>query len=239
MSEYRIAVYPGDGIGQEVAAAAVEVLRRVEETTADLSLTLETIPWGVEYWRKTGRVAPEDFLAVLKSYDALFLGAVGWPAELPDSVTLAPLVQIRQAFDQYACVRPARLLPGVPSLLSGKQAGDIDMIVIRENSEGEYVDVGGRLRRGTPEEYAVQSALHTRKGIERILRYGFDLARRRRGRLTMITKSNAMKYGYVLWDEILEELTPQYADVQIDKQHCDAAAMNMIRRPEAFDVIVA
>jgi tartrate dehydrogenase/decarboxylase/D-malate dehydrogenase len=166
-------------------------------------------------------------------------GAVGWPEKIPDHVTLAPLVKIRQAFDQYACVRPARLYPGLKSVLAGKGPGDIDLVVIRENSEGEYVDNGGRFRRGTPDEVAIQTAIHSRRGIERILRYGFELARKRRKHLTMITKSNAQRYAYVLWDEVLEELAPQYADVASDKQHCDAAVMNFVRFPERFDVVVA
>jgi tartrate dehydrogenase/decarboxylase/D-malate dehydrogenase len=164
---------------------------------------------------------------------------VGWPEKIPDHVTLSPLVKIRQAFNQYACMRPARLYPGVRSVLAGKGPADIDMLVIRENSEGEYVDNGGRFRRGTPDEFAVQTALHTRKGIERILRFGFAMAGKRRGRLTMITKSNAQRYAYVLWDEVLEELSSQYASVKTERQHCDAAAMNFVRCPERFDVVVA
>ena len=197
------------------------------------------MPWGTNYWEETGKLVPDDFLDVLRPYDAILLGAVGWPEKIPDHLTLAPLVRIRQAFDQYACVRPARLFPGVRSYLADKGPDQIDMVVLRENSEGEYIDNGGRFRRGTPDEFAVQTALHTRRGVERILRYGFELARRRRGRLTMATKSNAQKYAYVLWDDILEELAPQYPDVASERQHCDAALMNMVRWPEKFDVIVA
>jgi tartrate dehydrogenase/decarboxylase/D-malate dehydrogenase len=148
-------------------------------------------------------------------------------------------VKIRQAFDQYACVRPAKLFPGLKCVLADKKPGDIDFVVIRENSEGEYVDNGGRLKRGTLDEVAVQTALHTRKGVERILRYGFELARTRRKKLTMATKSNAQRYAYVLWDEVLEELAPQYPDVVSERQHCDALIMNFVRWPERFDVVVA
>jgi tartrate dehydrogenase/decarboxylase/D-malate dehydrogenase len=176
---------------------------------------------------------------VLRPFDAILLGAMGWPALLPDHATLAPLVTIRQRFDQYACVRPARLYPGVRSLLVDKGPADVDFVVIRENSEGEYVDCGSRVRVGQPEECALQTAIHTRRGVERILRFGFEMARTRRRRLTMITKSNAQRFAYGLWDEILEELRGQYADVATDKQHCDAAAMNFVRRPETFDVVVA
>jgi tartrate dehydrogenase/decarboxylase/D-malate dehydrogenase len=197
------------------------------------------LSWGIEHWKQTGRVVPEDFLTVLRPFDAILLGAVGWPALVPDHLTLEPLVRIRQAFDQYACVRPAKLLPGVRSVLAGKGPEQIDLVVIRENSEGEYVDNGGRLKRGSPDEVAIQTALHTRKGVERILRYGFEMARKRRKRLTMATKSNAQRYSYVLWDEVLEELTPHYPDVESERQHCDALVMNFVRWPERFDVVVA
>jgi tartrate dehydrogenase/decarboxylase/D-malate dehydrogenase len=242
-TEYKIAVYPGDGIGPEVIAQAVRVLEAAQKFDGGFSLHLTTLPWGAEYWRQTGQVAPDDFLDVLRAFDAILLGAVGWPEEIPDHVTLAPLVKIRQSFDQYACVRPAKLLPGIPSVLAGKgpenAAVKIDLLVLRENSEGEYVDQGGRFKRGQPEEFAVQSAVHTRRGVERILRYGFQLARSRRRRLTMITKSNAQRHAYGLWDEILAEMAPAYADVETDRQHADAAIMNFVRRPEFFDVVVA
>ncbi|MFO0868929.1 MAG: isocitrate/isopropylmalate family dehydrogenase [Pirellulales bacterium] len=239
MTRLRIAVYPGDGIGPEVIDQTLRVLDRVAELDGSFSCEFTRLPWGVAYFQQTGQLVPDDFLDILRPFAAILLGAVGWPAVLPDHLTLAPLVRIRQAFDQYACVRPARLLPGLTSYLAQKGPAEIDMVVLRENSEGEYIDNGGRFRRGTPDEFAVQTALHTRRGIERILRYGFALARRRRRKLTMATKSNAQRYAYVLWDEILDELAPQYPDVTAEKQHCDAALMNMVRWPERFDVIVA
>ena len=238
MSDFRIAVYPGDGIGQEVIPAALRVLEAVEAAHG-FQIEKVTVPWGAEFHARTGSVVPDDFLDVLRPMDAILLGAVGWPQTLPDHVTLAPLVKIRQTFDQYACVRPAKLLAGVDSVLANKSAEHIDFVVLRENSEGEYVPVGGRLRRGEPDEIAVQTAVHSRRGIERILRYGFQLAQRRRQRLTMITKSNAQVYSYVLWDEVLEAVAPDYPNVEAERQHCDAAAMNFVRRPEAFDVVVA
>lgn len=234
----RIALYPGDGIGPEVTAQAVRVLRGVEPSQ-QVQFSLTELPWGINYWKAHGRVVPEDYLEVLRPLDAILLGAVGWPELLPDYETLAPLVRIRQAFDQYACVRPARLFPGLKSVLAGKGPTDIDIVVIRENSEGEYVDNGGRLKHGTPDEVAVQTALHTRRGIERILRYGFALARRRRKKLTMATKSNAQRHAYGLWDEILAELAPQFPDIESERQHCDALVMNFVRQPERFDVVVA
>lgn len=234
----RLALYPGDGIGPEVTIEAVNVLRRLEQLGGP-RFEFTELNWGIEHWKQTQRVVPEDFLTILRPFDAILLGAVGWPALLPDHLTLEPLVRIRQAFDQYACVRPAKLLPGVRSVLAGKGPEQIDLVVIRENSEGEYVDNGGRLKRGSPDEVAIQTALHTRKGVERILRYGFEMARKRRKQLTMATKSNAQRYSYVLWDEVLEELAPQYPDVQSDRQHCDALVMNFVRWPERFDVVVA
>jgi len=236
---FKIAVYPGDGIGPEVTNEALNVLARVQQLHDSFQLELTHLSWGVEYFKQHGKVVPDDFLEVLRPMDAILLGAVGWPALVPDHITLAPLVKIRQTFDQYACVRPSKLYPGVRSVLAGKGPAEIDFIVIRENSEGEYVDNGGRLKRGTPDEVAVQSALHSRKGVERILRYGFELARTRRHKLTMATKSNAQRHAYVLWDEVLEELQPQYSDVTSERQHCDALIMNLVRSPERFDVIVS
>jgi tartrate dehydrogenase/decarboxylase/D-malate dehydrogenase len=238
MKTYKIAVYPGDGIGPEVIDEALRVLAAVE-TKHDFHLELTTLPWGFHYWEQTGKVMPDDFLEVLRPQDAILLGAVGWPAKLADHLTLAPLVRIRQSFDQYACVRPAKLYPGVRGPLAGKGPDDIDFVVIRENSEGEYVDSGSRFHIGQPDEFALQTGIHTRRGIERILRFGFEMAKTRRKQLTMITKSNAMRYAYVLWDEILEEVRGDYPSITADKQHCDAAAMNFVRCPERFDVVVA
>jgi tartrate dehydrogenase/decarboxylase/D-malate dehydrogenase len=234
---FQIALYPGDGIGPEVTGEAVRVLESVVRQSGNFALKFTSLPWGADYHAEHGRVMAADFLEVLRPFDAIILGAVGWPNKIPDHITLTPLIQIRQAFDQYACVRPARLYPGVRSPL--RSDAPIDMVVVRENSEGEYIDNGGRFKAGRPEEFAVQTALHTRRGIERILKFSFELARTRRHKLTMITKSNAQKYGYVLWDEILEEMRGQYPDVTTDKQHIDAAALNFVRRPESFDVVVA
>jgi tartrate dehydrogenase/decarboxylase/D-malate dehydrogenase len=239
MRNLDIAVYPGDGIGPEVTDEAVRVLLAVAQLDGSFALNLTPFPWGFSYWEQHGRVVPEDFIDVLRPFDAILLGAVGWPEKLPDHITLAPLVEIRQTFDQYACVRPAKLLPGVKCVLADKGSEHIDFVVIRENSEGEYVNIGGRFKQGQADEVAIQTAVHTRRGVERILRYGFTLAQRRRQRLTMITKSNAQRFSYVMWDEILEELAPDFPDIEVDRQHCDAAVMNLVRMPEHFDVIVA
>ncbi len=238
MKTYKIALYPGDGIGPEVVDQAVRVLEAVQ-TRGGFKLAYTRLPWGYDYYRQHGAVVPENFLDVLRPMDAILLGAVGWPEKIADHLTLAPLVKIRQTFDQYACIRPTKLLPGVKSVLVGKGPAEIDFVVLRENSEGEYVDSGSRFHQGKDDEFALQTAIHTRRGVERILRFGFEMARKRRKRLTMITKSNAQRFAYTLWDDLLELVRPDYADVAADKLHCDAAAMDFVRRPERFDVVVA
>jgi tartrate dehydrogenase/decarboxylase/D-malate dehydrogenase len=236
MNTHRIALYPGDGIGIEVTDAAVAALEAVERRSKTFHLEFERFDWGMAHYDRHGRVAPDDFLERLRGFDAMFLGAVGWPARLPDHITLAPLIRLRQAFDLYACVRPARTFAGVPGPL--RNGAPIDLVVVRENSEGEYVDNGGIIGIGTPDEVATQTAVHTRRGVERILRFSFELARTRRRRLAMITKSNAQRYAYVLWDRVLAEMAPQVPDVAIEKLHIDAATLELVRRPQTFDVIV-
>ena len=236
MKTYKIALYPGDGIGQEVVPESVRILDGAAKT-GGFALEFTSFPWGADYHDQHNVVTAEDYLDQLRPFDAIFLGAVGHPGRLPDHVTLAPLVTLRQSFDQYVCLRPARLYDGVQSPL--RDAPRIDMIVLRENSEGEYIPIGGHYRRGRPDEIAVQTAVHSRRGIERILKFGFEMARKRRRRLTMITKSNALRYGYVLWDDVLEEMRGDFSDVETDRQHADAAAMDLVRRPEHYDVVVA
>ena len=236
MIKHRIALYPGDGIGPEVTDAAVAVLSAAETRSKTFQLEFEYFDWGMPHYDKHGRVAPDDFLATLSRFNAIYLGAVGWPARLPDHITLTPLIKLRQAFDLYACVRPARTFTGVQGPL--RSGEPIDVVVVRENSEGEYVNNGGTLAVNTPNEVALQTAVHTRRGVERILRFSFELARTRRRRLAMITKSNAQRYAYVLWDRILAELTPQFGDVAVEKLHIDAATLELVRRPQTFDVIV-
>lgn len=237
MKTHRIALYPGDGIGVDVIDAAITVLEAAGKAVGGFQLVFERFDWGIAHYEKHGKVMPDDFLEILRKFDAIFLGAVGWPARLPDHVTLVPLIRMRQSFDLYACVRPARTFPGVVGPLRSEKP--IDLVVVRENSEGEYVDNGGFFAPGTPHEVALQTAVHTRRGVERILRFSFELARTRRKRLTMITKSNAQKYSYVLWDRVLEELKPAYPDIETEKLHVDAAALEMVRRPHTFDVIAS
>ena len=237
MTSHRIAIYGGDGIGPCVVREALRVLERVQRIRGDFQLQPTHFDWGADYHARHGVVAPENYLETLRGFDAIFLGALGDPARLPDHITLEPLVRLRQRFDQYACVRPAKLFGGVRSPLAAP--GEIDMIVIRENSEGEYFSCGGRFKPDQDDEVAIQTAVHSRRGIERILRFGFELARKRRRRLTMITKSNALRYSMVLWDHVLEKLRSEFADVQADRMHVDAAAMDFVRRPGRFDVVVA
>ncbi len=238
MQTYKVAIYPGDGIGSEVMDQALRLLERVEAASGFRTEQLH-LDWGIRRWERIGELAPPDMLDILRHQDAILVGAVGWPAKVPDHLTLAPLVTIRQRFEQYACIRPTRLLPGVRSVLADKGPEHIDFVVLRENSEGEYVDSGSRFQVGELTEVALQTSIHTRRGVDRILRFGFEMARKRRRQLTMVTKSNALKYGYVLWDECLERIAEEYPDVQANKMHADAAAMNMVRWPERFDVIVA
>ena len=238
----RVAVYPGDGIGVDVTKQALRVIEHVESAIGGFKIEPTWMPWNSgDYFDTHGKAAPDDMINTLRGFDAIFLGAVGWPEKRPDHETLEPLIRMRQSFDQFACVRPARTFDGVPMPLAAQNT--IDMVVVRENSEGEYVNAGGRFAQGKPNEVAMQTAVHTRAGVERALRYGFALARSpgRRHKLTLITKSNAQRFGMTLWDDVLDDLVAggEYPDVATDKQHIDAACMNFVRRPQDFDVIVA
>lgn len=239
MTEYNIALYPGDGIGIEVTAEAAKVLRAVDDLYGNIRFKFTEFDWSARYWQRTGKIVPDGYLDILRQFDAIFLGAVGYPELIPDHISLVPLIEIRQGFDQYVGLRPAKLLPGIKSPLEGKNCGDIDLMVVRENSEGEYVDLGGRFKGGKDEEINVQTAIHTRKGVERILRYGFELSRKRKKHLTMATKSNILKYGMVFWDNVLASISGDYPDITVDKFHVDALSMNFVRWPEKYDVIVA
>jgi tartrate dehydrogenase/decarboxylase/D-malate dehydrogenase len=237
---YRIAVIPGDGIGNEVIPAAIEAL----EATARLcrfELKWEHYPWGSEHYVRHGRMMPVDALDVLRPFDAILFGAVGDP-RIQDNVTLnGLLLPIRRGFDQYACVRPAILYPGVRCPLAGRQAGEIDFVVVRENTEGEYAQVGGVLYPDEAHGVAVQSAMFTRHGTERVIRFAFDLARRRNRKrlLTSVTKSNAQGFSMAFWDRVFAEAARDYPDIRTESLLVDAACMDLVRRPQDFDVIVA
>ena len=236
MKSYSIALIPGDGIGRHVTAAAWTVL----ETAARHSgfvLTGTEFPWSCNFFKETGRMMPEDGIETLRGFDAILLGAVGWPAEVPDSVSLhGLLLPIRKAFVQYANIRPHRLLQGVTGPL---RAESFDILCIRENTEGEYSGAGGRVHQGTMDEVAVETSIFTRAGVERILRFGFEQARARRGKLASVTKSNAQKYSMVFWDEITRKLAVDYPDVAVTSYHVDALAARMIMAPDSLDVVVA
>jgi tartrate dehydrogenase/decarboxylase / D-malate dehydrogenase len=240
MARHRIAAIPGDGIGQEVIAAGLEVLQALAAREPGLELEVEGFEWGSAWYRKHGKMMPDDGLARLKGFDAIYFGAVGAP-DIPDDVTLWGLrLAICQGFDQYANVRPARLLPGVAGPLRDVAAADLDWVVVRENSEGEYAGAGGRAHRGLPEEVGTEVAIFTRTGCERIMRFAFELARTRpRKRLTLVTKSNAQRHGMVLWDEVFAQLKADYPEVATDKELVDAMTTRMVLKPRTLDVVVA
>ncbi len=241
MAEFNLAVIAGDGIGPEVISEGRKVLDAVAAQTGGLSFRATEFPWGSDYYRATGRMMPEDGLEQLSAHDAVLFGAVGDP-NIPDHVTLQGLLlPMRRAFDQAICVRPAALYPGVDSPISGKNAGDVDMVIFRENTEGEYAPVGGRIYPGTPHETVIQSGVFTRRGTERIIRAAFEHSLRRGGKnkVTSVTKSNAQAFSMVFWDEVFDEVAAEYPQVQTESLLVDRAAMDLVRWPEDFDVIVA
>ena len=238
MASHRIAVIAGDGIGPEVTAQAIRIAD-VAATKCGHKLDWNDLPWGSAFYLETGHIVPPDGWDTLKQHDSILLGAVGSP-EVPDTVTVhGLLLPMRRKFDQYLNLRPAYLFDGVPCPLVGKAPGSIDFLVYRENTEGEYAPIGGRLYEGTPHEVAVQSSVFTRRGCERIFRAAFEGARKRKKRLTSITKSNAMAYGMVFWDSVCKDVARDYPDVAVHHLLVDAAAMDFVRKPETFDVVVA
>ena len=237
MKTYRTALVPGDGIGKEVIPAATDVLRAAAD---GFGLEFESFDWGCEYYLRHGRMMPEDGLERLRPFDAIFLGAIGHPS-VPDHISLRQLLlRIRFGFDLYVNLRPIEILPGLDTPLKGKSADDIHMLFVRENTEGEYSGLGGRFKRGTEDEVAIQQAVFTRRGVERVMRYAFGQARRRPARrLASATKSNAMQYSMVLWDEVLQEVGRDFPDVAVASYHVDALAARMVTHPESLDVVVA
>ncbi|MBZ9726371.1 tartrate dehydrogenase [Mesorhizobium sp. CO1-1-11] len=240
MREYEIAAIPADGIGPEVIAAGLQALAALQQRCGDFKLRVQHFDWGSDYYKANGRMMPEDGVAQLKRFDAIFFGAVGVP-DLPDDITLWGLrLPICQGFDQYANVRPTRILPGIVSPLAGVGPGDLDWVIVRENSEGEYSGHGGRAHRGLPEEVGTEVAIFTRVGVTRIMRYAFRLAQsRRRKLLTVVTKSNAQRHGMVMWDEIAAEVAQEFPDVAWDKMLVDAMTVRMTLKPRSLDTIVA
>ena len=229
---HKIAVIPGDGAGPEVVA---EARKAVDALGLDVEWT--ELPWGSAHYHEHGAMMPGDALDVARAHDAVLLGAVGDPS-VPDHVSLwGLLLPLRQGLDLWANLRPARLLEGIPSPLAGSPA--VDMLFVRENTEGEYSGVGGRAHTGLPHEVGIETAVFTREGVERVVKYAFELAEGRRQRLTSATKSNASRYGYVLWDEVVEEIAAEYPDVEVDRALVDALAARMVSSPLSLDVVVA
>ena len=234
MPPLRIALLPGDGVGPEVTREA-----RKAVDALGLELEWSQLDWGSAYWHEHGRMMPEEGIELLRAHDAALMGAVGDPS-VPDPVTLWGLIlEIRQRLDLWANVRPARLLEGVPCPLAGRGPQDIDILFVRENTEGEYAGVGGRAHRGSAGEVAVEASVFTRRAVERVLRFAFDHAERRGGVVTSATKSNASRYGYVLWDEVAEEVAAEHPDVGYERVLVDALAARLVRDPASLDVVVA
>jgi tartrate dehydrogenase/decarboxylase / D-malate dehydrogenase len=237
---YRIAVIPGDGIGKEVVPEGV---RALEQAAKRFGFALKT-DWfdfaSWDYYEKHGRMMPEDWKQLIGGHDAIYFGAVGWPAKVPDHISLwGSLVLFRREFDQYVNLRPVRLMPGVASPLANRKAGDIDFMVVRENTEGEYSSVGGRMFAGTEREFVMQETIMTRHGVDRVLRFAFELARSRaKKHLTSATKSNGISITMPYWDERVEIMAKSYADVRWDKYHIDILTANFVLHPDWFDVVV-
>ena len=239
MTTHRIAVIAGDGIGPEVIAEGIKALNAAAERDGTFRFEFEHFPWGCEYYLKTGRMMAPDAMDTLKGFDAVFLGAVGYPG-VPDHVSLRDLLlRIRHDFDEYVNVRPVKLLKGAPCPLKDVRREDIDMVFIRENSEGEYSGSGAWLYRGQPNETVIQNGVFSRKGTERIMRYAYELARREGRTLTSISKGNALNYSMVFWDQVFKEVGAEYPDVETHSLLVDAAAMFMVKDPKRFQVVVA
>jgi tartrate dehydrogenase/decarboxylase/D-malate dehydrogenase len=240
MKTYKIAAIPGDGIGTEVVNAGVEVLKELAKREATFAFQFDHFDWGGEYYKKHGRMMPENGRDQIRHHDAILFGSAGHP-DIPDHVTLWGLrLAICQPFDQYANVRPTRILPGITSPLRAVKDKELDWVIVRENSEGEYAGVGGRVHQGSPLEAATDVAMFTRAGVERVMRFAFRLARSRpRKLLTVVTKSNAQRHAMVMWDEIAVEVAREFPDVTWDKMLVDAMTMRMVVRPQSLDTIVA
>ena len=238
MKRFDIAVIAGDGIGPEVIAEGKKVFSGISQMDGNFSVSFEDFPWGCEYYLKTGEMMPEDGLDRLKKFDAIYLGAVGYPG-VPDHISLGDLLlRIRRGFDEYINLRPVRLLKGAPCPLADISADDINMVVVRENSEGEYANVGAHLYAGTEREVALQTGVFSRHGCERVIRYAYELARREKRSLTSISKGNALHYSMVFWDEIFAEIGKEYPDVETHSLLVDAASMFFVKDPGRFEIVV-
>jgi tartrate dehydrogenase/decarboxylase / D-malate dehydrogenase len=245
MAQYRIAVIPGDGVGNEVSAEAIKILYAVAEKY-EFGVETENFDWGCDYYLEHGKMMPDDMLDILEGFDAIFLGCVGDSSKVSDHISLTLLLAIRKGFDQYINLRPITLYPGVTTLIKTASPKTVDMVVVRENTEGEYAGLGGFYMPGSPDGFALQTAVFTRKGCERVIRYAFELARKRRkltddtavGMVTNCTKSNALNYSMVFWDSVYQKVAGEYPDIKTDTALVDAMTMWFIKNPEHFDVIV-
>lgn len=246
MATYRIAMIPGDGVGTEVTTEAEKILRTAADRFS-FSVTTKWFDWGCDYYLNNGVMMPDDALKILKGYDAIFLGCIGDAAKVPDHISLTLLLKIRKGFDQYVNLRPISIFPGVASPVKNVTPETLDMIVIRENTEGEYAGAGGFHKKGQPDGFATQTGYFTQKGCERVMRYAFDLARRRKkfgnldqvGMVTNCTKSNALNYSMVFWDMVYNQVARDYPDIKTDMALVDALTMWFVKNPDYFDVIVA
>lgn len=239
MKAYHVAVIPGDGIGRDVTDEVIKVLNAVAQKDGTFRFAFTEFPWGCEYYLKTGKMMDDDGMDVLKKFDAIFLGAVGYP-DVPDHISLRDLlIKIRRGFDQYVNLRPIKLLKGADSVLKDVSPEDIDMLFVRENTEGEYCGLGSWEGEGTEDERVTQLSVFTRKGTERIIRYAFELARKNNTSCTSITKGNALNYSMVFWDKVFSEVAKEYPDVPTAQYMVDAASMFMVKDPKRFGVVVA
>ncbi|CAG7639509.1 tartrate dehydrogenase [Paenibacillus allorhizosphaerae] len=237
MKHYEIAVIPGDGIGKEVVPAALDVLDAIAEVHGGISFKYTNFPWSCDYFEQHGKMMPDNGLETLQNFEAIFLGAVGDPQRVPDHVSLwGLLIKIRREFEQVINIRPAKYFRGLDTPLKGPN--DFDLLVVRENSEGEYSEIGGRIHRGD-DEIAIQNAVFTRKGTERAIRYAFELAQKRRGHVTSATKSNGIVYSMPFWDQVFKDVSQDYPGVQTTSVHIDALSAFFVSKPHVFDVVVA
>ena len=239
MAAHRIAVIAGDGIGKEVMPEGIRVLEAAGKKFG-IAFQWDELPWSCDYYAKHGRMMPEDWFEQIHKHDAIFFGAVGWPATVPDHISLwGSLIQWRRGFDQYVNMRPCRLMPGIPSPLANRKPGDIDFIVVRENTEGEYSSVGGRVFEGTDRETVFQQTIFTRTGVDRIMKFAFELAQTRRAKhVTSATKSNGISITMPYWDERFREMAARYPAIRTDQYHIDILTAHFVQRPDRFDVVV-
>lgn len=238
MNIFKIAVIAGDGIGPEVLAEGIKVMNRVAKLDGSFKFEFTHFPWGCEYYLKNGKMMDDDGLEQLKKFDAIYLGAVGYPG-VPDHISLWDLLlKIRKGFDQYINLRPVKLIKGAPCPLKDVKMEDIDMLFVRENSEGEYAGAGDWLFKGKPEEVVLQTGVFSRKGTERVIRHAYEIARKENKTLTSISKANALNYSMVFWDEVFNEVGKEYPDVKTYSYLVDAAAMFMVKQPQRFEIVV-